>query len=165
MNVGGWTVLFHGGVLAQLRTLTDAYARARKSDPEGFRSNANVKVFAAVAKLMLEVIPADPTRPEYRQGNTLGPLYRHWFRANFLGRFRLFFRYDGRARIIAYAWVDDERTLRQAGAGSDPYQVFKRKLAAGNPPNEWSDLIGAAGELPGELLSSLVNIRQGTEDK
>lgn len=159
MNVNGWTVLFHEAMLAQLRKLADAHARARKAD-RGFRSNANVKLFAALAKLMLEVIPADPSRPEYRQGNTLGPAYRHWFRARFLGRFRLFFRFDSRARIIVYAWVNDERTLRQSGAKSDPYEVFKRKLAAGHPPNDWGALVDAAAEPPRALFAPLTGIQQ-----
>jgi len=118
--VNGWTLLFHEAIVGQLRALVAAEARARKADPKNFRSNANVKLFAAVAKLMLEAIPTDPGRPEYRQGNTLGPQYRHWFRARFLGRFRLFFRFDSRARIIAYAWGNDERSLRQRGGRNDP---------------------------------------------
>lgn len=85
---------------------------------------------------------------EYRQGNTLGPEYRHWFRAKFLGRFRLFFRYDSRARLIVYAWVNDERGLRQSGGKNDPYEVFRRMLKSGNPPNDWAALVKAAGRLP-----------------
>lgn len=30
---------------------------------------------------MFVTIPVDPARPEYRQGNTLGDDYKHWFRA------------------------------------------------------------------------------------
>jgi toxin YhaV len=141
MIVNGWTLLFHEAVVGQVKRLAAASERARKADPKNFRSNANVKLFAAVGKLMLEVIPANPGRPEYRQGNTLGEGYRHWFRAKFLGRFRLYFRYDSRARIIVYAWVNDERTLRQRGSWSDPYEVFRRLLAAGSPPNDWTALV------------------------
>lgn len=154
MVVNGWTLLFHEAIIGQVKNLADAYERARKADPRNFRSNANVKLFAAMAKLMLEVIPADPSRPEYRQGKTLGEEYRHWFRAKFFGRFRLFFRYDSRARIVVYAWVNDERTLRQRGGKRDPYEIFRRMLASGNPPNEWAALAASSGELPGDVLSS-----------
>ncbi len=75
MVVNGWTLLFHEAVIAQVKSLADADRRARKADPANFRSNANVKLFAAAAKLMLETIPADPAQPEYRQGNTLGEEY------------------------------------------------------------------------------------------
>jgi len=37
----------------------------------------------AIAKLAFEVIPVDPTRPEYRQGKTLGDEYKHWLRLEF----------------------------------------------------------------------------------
>ncbi|MGH6619323.1 MAG: type II toxin-antitoxin system YhaV family toxin [Alphaproteobacteria bacterium] len=157
MVVNGWTLLFHEAIIGQVKNLADAYERARKADSKNVRSNANAKLFAALAKLMLEVIPADPGHPDYRQGNTLGEEYRHWFRAKFFGRFRLFFRYDSRARIIVYAWVNDERTLRQRGGKNDPYLVFRRMLASGNPPNEWKALIGSSGEFPGDMFLSATN--------
>jgi toxin YhaV len=91
MVVNGWTLLFHAQIVRQLENLAGACKRARKADAKRFKSNANVKLFAALARLVFEVIRADPGRPEYRQGNTLGEGYRHWFRAKFFGRFRLFF--------------------------------------------------------------------------
>lgn len=155
MVVNGWTLLFHEAIVGQLENLADACRRARQADQKNYRLNANVKVFAALAKLMLEVIPADPSRREYRQGNTLGAEYRHWFRAKFFGRFRLFFRYDSRARIIVYAWVNDERSLRQHGGRSDPYEIFRCMLASGKPPNEWTALVKDSSELPADILPSL----------
>ena len=152
MIVNGWTLLFHEAVIAQVRILAGAYQRARRADPKNFLSNANVKIFAAVAKLMLEVIPSDPGRVEYRQGSTLGKEHQHWFRAKFFGRYRLFFRYDSRSRIIVYAWVNDEQTLRQSGSRRDPYEVFRRMLASGSPPDDWAALVRASGELPNEIL-------------
>jgi len=151
MVINGWTLLFHDAIIGQLKSLADASERARKADPETFRGNANVKLFAALAKLVLEVIPADPARREFRQGNTLGDAHRHWRRAKFLGRFRLFFRYDSHARLIVYAWVNDERTLRQRGGRNDPYMVFQRMLASGNPPDEWTKLVESSGALPGDV--------------
>ncbi len=77
--------------------------------------------------------------------HTLGPAYRHWFRAKFgANRFGLFFRADSSARIILYAWVNDRDTLRKAAAGSDPYAVFAGMLAAGNPPDDWATLLALA---------------------
>ncbi len=149
MVVNGWTLPFHEAIVGRIRNLADACERARKADPKNFRSNANVKLFAAMAKLMLEAIPADPGHPEYRQGNTLGGDYRHWFRAKFFGRFRLFFRYDSGARVIVYAWVNEERTLRQRGGKRDRHEVLRRMLASGSPQNEWTALVGRSAELPG----------------
>jgi toxin YhaV len=81
--------------------------------------------------LILEAVPSDPARDEYRQGNTLGPDYRHWRRAKIGRRFRVFFRYDSKAKIIVFAWVNDEQTLRAAGSKSDPYAVFEKCLHEG----------------------------------
>ena len=39
----------------------------------------------------------------YRQGNTLGPRFRHWLCAKIGRRFRSDFRYDARAKVIFYA--------------------------------------------------------------
>jgi toxin YhaV len=82
---------------------------------------------------------------------------RHWFRAKFFGRFRLFFRYDSQARIIVYVWVNDARGLRQRGGKNDPYEVFRRMLASGNPPNQWAELVKRSGALPRELRSSMTD--------
>ena len=67
MVVNGRTLLFHQAILDQLARLDEASARARQSDPKNFRANANVKLFAALSKLIFETIPADPGRSEYRQ--------------------------------------------------------------------------------------------------
>jgi toxin YhaV len=158
MIVNGWTLLFHAAVIAQLTRLADAVDRARKADPRGFQANANAKLLAALATLMFETIPADPSRAEYRQGNTLGPAYRHWFRARFFGRFRLFFRFDSRARLIVYAWVNDEHTLRQRGCKTDPYAVFRRMLAAGDPPSDWSAPVARTRALPVDVQSGITGV-------
>jgi toxin YhaV len=159
MVVNGWTLLFHEAIIVQTKSLADAYERTRKGDPKGFRFNANVKLLAALAKLVLDIIPTDPSRPEYRQGNTLGGQYRHWLRAKFFARFRLFFRCDSQSRLIVYAWVNDERTLRKRGGRSDPYEVFRRMLASGNPPNDWAPLVKSVRSLPDEIGISLTGRR------
>lgn len=139
----GWTLLFHEGVIVQLRKLQEAAARAEKNDPQCFESNANVKLFRALNQLILDVVPGDPARDEFRQDNTLGTAYRHWRRARIGRRFRLFFRYDSKSKVIVYAWVNDENTLRSAGSKSDPYAVFEKMLGRGIPPDDWDALIAA----------------------
>jgi len=127
-----------------MQRLYAAAQRAEAKDPQGFANNANIKLFRALGQLMMEAIPSDPARAEYRQGNTLGTAYRHWRRAKIGRRFRLFFRYDERAKIIIYAWVNDEQTLRSAGSTTDPYTVFEKMLGRGNPPDDWNALVQAS---------------------
>jgi toxin YhaV len=43
--------------------------------------------------------------------------------------------------LMVYAWVNDESTLRKAGARTDPYLVFQKRLRDGNPPDDWDGLI------------------------
>ncbi|WP_159911080.1 type II toxin-antitoxin system YhaV family toxin [Pantoea sp. 18069] len=144
MQRHGWTLLFHDCVIEQLQRLQAATRRAQENDPKGFESNASVKLFRALSQLMLDVVPSDPARDEYRQGNTLGPAHRHWRRAKFARRFRLFFRYDSKAKVIVYAWVNDEQTLRSSGSQSDPCAVFEKMLGRGNPPDDWNALVLAS---------------------
>jgi toxin YhaV len=141
----GWRLFGHPLLLDQLEKLIVAAERARQSDPDGWQGNANVKLLATLRDLILDRVPRDPLAPEFRQGNTLGPAHRHWFRTKFgANRFRLFFRADSSSRIVVYAWVNDRDTLRKAGAASDPYAVFARMLAHGNPPDNWASLLATA---------------------
>ena len=116
----GWTLLFHECLREQLQKLHAAAERAKQQDPSGYDSNANVRLFAALSKLIFDTVPSDPHREEYRQGNTMGSAFRHWRRAKIGRRFRLFFRFDSKSRIIVFAWVNDENTLRSSGSKSDP---------------------------------------------
>lgn len=144
MQRHGWNLLFHEGLIEQLQKLQTAAQKAQTQDPQGFESNANVKLFNALAQLMLETVPSDPSRDEYRQGNTMGPACRHWRRAKLGRRFRLFFRFDSKTRIIIFAWVNDENTLRSSGSKTDPYAVFQKMLQRGNPPDDWAALVSAS---------------------
>ena len=144
MQVNGWTLLFHECIAEQLSRLHVAALRAEKQDPKGGDTNANVRLFRALSHLLMQVIPDDPSRDDYRQGNTLGATHRHWRRAKLGRRFRVFFRFDSRSRVIVYAWVNDEATLRSAGSRSDPYAVFMKMLGRGHPPTDWDALVSAS---------------------
>lgn len=147
LAVNGWQLFAHPLFLDQLDKLTGAVDRAQTKDPRGWRKSANAKLLAALRHLVFETIPQDPTRAEYRQGGTLGDARKHWFRAKFgNGRFRLFFRYSTSAKVIIFAWVNDETTLRTYGAKSDAYAVFRKMLDKGNPPDSWEALLKAASD-------------------
>ncbi|MEO5793842.1 MAG: type II toxin-antitoxin system YhaV family toxin [Rhodoferax sp.] len=146
MQRHGWNLLFHDCLIAQLQKLQAAAQRAQAQDPTGFTSNANFKLFLALSQLMLETVPSDPNREEYRQGNTMGPAFRHWRRAKIGRRFRLFFRFDFKTKVIIFAWVNDENTLRSSGSKSDPYAVFQKMLQRGDPPDDWTALVAATKE-------------------
>lgn len=140
--MNGWTILAHPLFLDQLENLVDAVERERESRPGERADSANAKVLKAISDLAFDEIPTNPLSSEYRQGRTLGGEYKNWSRAKFgAGRFRLFFRFRTDAKIIVFAWVNDQDTLRERGAKSDAYATFRRMLEAGNPPDDWATLL------------------------
>ncbi|TGD98278.1 type II toxin-antitoxin system YhaV family toxin [Methylobacterium nonmethylotrophicum] len=146
LTIDGWAVYAHPLFLDQLEGLVAEAARVKGKNPEGYTGTRAAKLLAAVLKVAFEIVPADPARPEYRQGTTLGPEYKHWFRVEFLQQYRLFYRYRDTAahKVIILAWVNDERTLRAYGSRSDAYATFRRMLQHGNPPDDWTALMEAA---------------------
>lgn len=142
--VDGWTLFAHPIFLDQIDALTTQVAALKCKDPAGYIRKNATKRLAAIAKLAFEIIPQDPTRPEYRQGDTLGPEHKHWFRAKFFHQYRLFFRFHAQARVIVFAWVNDEDTKRAYESADDAYRVFRRMLDSGRPPSDWSQLLAEA---------------------
>lgn len=155
--IHGWTVFAHPLFLAQLETFVKQVEGLKKKDPVGYeKKNAN-KRLAAVAKLAFDVIPQDPTRPEYRQGNTLGDDYKHWFRAKFFQQYRLFFRYHAPSKVIVLAWINDEYTKRAYESDHDAYRVFRKMLVSGHPPDNWDQLLKEAKPAAKRLHSSMAS--------
>ena len=144
MVVHGWAVFCHPLFLAQLEALAQQVEVLQRKDPVGYVQKSATKRLAAIVKLALEIIPQDPTRPEYRQGSTLGEAHRHWFRAKFFQQYRLFFRYHAQSKVIVYAWVNDEASRRAYERSDDAYKVFRRMLESGRPPDDWDQLLAEA---------------------
>ena len=149
--VNGWTLFTHPLFLDQLEALIQQVEGIRQKDPVGFTKKNATKRLAAIAKLAFEVIPQDPARPEYRQGNTLGEDHKHWFRAKFFQQYRLFFRYHAPSQVIVYAWVNDEDTKRAYASSDDVYRVFRKMLERGNPPDDWDRLLSVARAESGRM--------------
>jgi toxin YhaV len=150
----GWRLYAHPAFSQPLDALILAVETLQRKQPEAYRSHPKTKLLKRTLDLILVEIPRDPNAPEFQLGNTLGTAYRHWRRAKFLGRFRLFFRFSSAHKAIVYAWVaytraGDAGTLRKAGSHSDPYAVFTKRLQEGNPPDEWDDLFRKSDLLKG----------------
>jgi len=144
--VNGWSLYEHAEFASQREALERAVEALRSKDPDGYRSSGDAKLLAAIVRLTLELIPADPAAPQFRQGDTLGKARKHWFRAKFgNGRYRLFYQFNSAAKVIIYAWVNDEKSLRTYGARRDAYAVFTAMLDKGMPPDSWSELVKAVG--------------------
>src|SRR3546814_11960146 len=159
MTVNGWTLYAHPLFLDQLEDLLQAVEKARLKDPAGYTRKNATKRLAAVAKLAFEVIPQDPERPDYRQGDTLGEDRKHWMRAKFFQQYRLFFRFRKSERIIVLAWVNDAATLRAYSSGTDDYAVFNKMLDGANQPDHWASLKVACEAPGGRLAGKLAGTR------
>ena len=139
--VNGWTLFAHPLFLGQTESLIKQVEKLQQKDPINYQKKNASKRLAAIEKLAFNVIPQDPTLPEYRQGVTLGSEHKHWFRAKFFQQYRLFFRFHLESKIIVYAWVNDESTKRAYDSKTDAYRVFEKMLNSGHPPDNWDELL------------------------
>jgi toxin YhaV len=145
--INGWKIFAHSLFLNQFEELLTQVEDLRQQHPKDYKKKNATKRLAAIAKLVFDVIPQDPTRSDYRQGTTLGDDYKHWFRAKFFQQYRLFFRYHQESKIIVFVWVNDESSKRSYESKTDAYRVFKKMIESGNPPDNWDDLLeNARGE-------------------
>jgi len=156
MTIHGWTVFAHPLFMAQVEALAQEVEALKQKDPAGYVKKNATKRLAAIAKLAFDVIPQDPARAEYRQGATLGTDRKHWFRAKFFQQYRLFYRYHAGAKMIVYAWVNDDDTKRAYESSDDAYRVFRKMLESGHPPDDWDHLLSQA-ELAGNRLVQALN--------
>ena len=155
MEAHGWRLFVHPLFEAQMEKLTKRVEKLASADPEGYAAHPATKLLATINHYLMDAIPRNPNGPEFRQGNTLGPDNRHWYRAKFHLRYRLFYRFSSEHKVIIYAWVNDEDTLRKSGSKTDPYAVFRSMLTSGEPPNSFAELMRAAKEIaPAETAKS-----------
>ncbi|KTD19507.1 type II toxin-antitoxin system YhaV family toxin [Legionella israelensis] len=143
-NVNGWTIFVHPMFMGEYEDLIHQVEKLKKKDPVNYKNKNVTKRLAAINKLAFEIIPQDPTLPEYRQGSTLGREHKHWYRAKFFQQYRLFFRYHSESKIIVYAWVNNEKHKRVYDSKTDAYRVFEKMLNKGNPPDDWTALLKEA---------------------
>ncbi|MBH8552627.1 type II toxin-antitoxin system YhaV family toxin [Nostocaceae cyanobacterium CENA357] len=139
--INGWNIFAHSLFLNQFEELLTQVENLRQKNPQDYKKKNATKRLAAIVKLAFDVIPQDPTRSYYRQGNTLGDDYKHWLRAKFFQQYRLFFRYHQESKIIVFVWVNDQNSKRSYDSNTDAYRVFKKMLESGHPPDDWDDLL------------------------
>lgn len=142
--VNGWTLYQHPLFKDQLTSIKKDVIELKKSDPENYKSHPKTKLLASLFKAIKERVPNNPDDPEFRQGHTLGKDNNHWRRVKngMPNRYRLFFRFrSAPPPSIIYAWINDDETLRKAGAKTDCYEVFKNMLKRGVVPQSIKELI------------------------
>ena len=130
----GWELWFGELFDERWRQARDRVKELKAQLPtETFLAHPDVKLFAALVNIVHEIVPLDPDADDFRLGGTLGSDHTSWRRVKRHGlpdRWRLFFRFSSDKRVIVYAWLNDEDTVRKAGAKTDVYTVFRSMLKA-----------------------------------
>jgi len=144
LEVNGWELFYFRLFRERLDGLERDVTALAEKDPDGFGRHPKVKFLKAVVDNVRQEVPRNPDDRGYRLGKTLGDKYTDWRRVKKHGlppRYRLFFKFTSTRKSIAYAWLNDENTLRKEGDKNDVYAVFKRMLKRGDVPNGFDDLL------------------------
>ncbi|HCF3816865.1 TPA: type II toxin-antitoxin system YhaV family toxin [Pseudomonas aeruginosa] len=145
--INGWQLFGHPLFIERLDALVAEAEALSEVSPDDFHKHSLYKLYEKVEDAVLQRVPADPCSATYHLGNTLGEDFRHWKRvkSGLPDRYRLFFQYRSDApKSIIYAWLNDNLTLRKAGARTDVYRVFRAMLEGGRMPNSFQELMRAA---------------------
>ena len=159
--IDGWAIHAHPLLLEQIEALIATVNALKAKGKDSLQRKSAPKRLKAIRRLMFEIVPRNPDAPEYRQGKTLGEEHTAWRRAKFFQQYRLFFRFHSEARIIVFAWVNDEKTKRAYGSPSDAYRVFGRMLQSGHPSSDWDALLREAEAASGEFAALLKRLGGG----
>ncbi len=108
--VNGWRIFVWRDFRERWAALRSQVEESRRRDPAGYRTSSAAKFLSTLRDIVLKEIANNPASEAYRQGRTLGGANRNWQRAKFHQRFRLFFRFSSKHRMIIYAWLNDERS-------------------------------------------------------
>ena len=149
MLINGWQVFYYKAFAAALDELEAEVTRLATKDPKGYKAHPKTRLLASVYEVIPQRVPVNPEDAQFRLGKTLGPAYKHWRRVKkgLPDRYRLFFRFASKpVRLIVYAWLNDEDTLRKAGAKTDVYAAFQRMLARGEVPGDIEALLKESRE-------------------
>ena len=140
--LNGWTFLAWPAFDARWVALLRAVAAQRHAAGPGAPPPASPEatLLAALVRVIRDHVARDPNAPAFRLRDDLAA----WRRVKFLGRLRLFYRFSSKHRLVVLTWLNDEHTLRKAGAATDPYAVFAAMLARGEVPADWDALAAEA---------------------
>lgn len=151
-KINGWSLLADIEFIDQLSKIQNEVAKLKAADPQNYGKKNAAKRLAVIEHFITVEIPRNPADPKFRLGTTLGPEHKNWFRAKFLSQYRLFYRFDSKSKIIIFAWINDESTLRAYESKTDAYLIFKRMLTSGRPPTNWTELLDGAVPISASTL-------------
>jgi toxin YhaV len=144
MIVNGWRLFYFRAFATTLNELEASVTKLAKRDPAGYKAHPKTRLLASIYQAITRAVPADPDHPSFRLGKSLGREFTHWRRvkSRLPDRYRLFFRFTSKpVKVIVYAWINGEDTLRKAEAKTDVYATFQRMLERGEVPTSIEELL------------------------
>lgn len=137
-----WKIYFFKFFAAFFKNLRLEVEDMLHNAPEKLKSNPRAILFTRVMDAIKEA-RKDPTHSKYWLGQSLGEGNGNWRRIKqgLPDRYRLFFKFFSRFHDIFFIWINDEKTLRKAGAKTDCYAVFERMLKSKNVPADHAGLL------------------------
>lgn len=142
-KVNGWALYAYTLFAEQLKCLKQEVQKLAQGDPDGYKTHPKTKLLASIYRAITVRVPGNPDSREFLQGKTLGQNHGHWRRVKngLPNRYRLFFRFSSSPPVIVYVWINDDGTLRKAGAKTDCYTVFSKMLKSGTVPDSINELL------------------------
>ncbi|QJR79641.1 hypothetical protein CA267_001920 [Alteromonas pelagimontana] len=144
MKVHGWTFYWHKAFQIIYSNLLSEVVKLSEKDPDHFDQHPTFKLYESVNNCIFHRVAPDPAHKQFNLGDTFRERnMKHWRRVKkgMPYRFRLFFQYNSGEGAILLAWLNDHSTLRKHNAKTDVYTVFKKKVASGEIPNSFNDLL------------------------
>lgn len=127
----GWKLFYHpvfGDRYAELRDRVRVLKKQLRSDE--FVRHPDVKLVAAVRRVVLEIIPENPNRPDFWLKDELAK-FRRVKHYGLPDRYRLFYVFSEQQKVVIVLYLNESGTLRKQGAKTDPYEVFGELLRSG----------------------------------
>ena len=133
-----WKIFFHPLFNRQWMTLVEKVKKLKsKLKPERFVTHADVKLLKAIDVGIREKIPQDPFASHFALQKPLHK-YGRLKKMGLPSRYRLFFRAFKEAKIIVILWLGFPR---KEGDKKDCYQVFLKRVATGDFPEDLESII------------------------
>lgn len=143
ISVNGWKIYFHplfGQQYQQLRSIVTKL-RENFSDDE-YVIHTDVKLFAAIVKIIYEVIPSDPFAHYLVLTGNLKK-YSRVKKKGLSDRYRLFFKIFKDKKSIVILWLGHPR---KEGDKNDCYTKFSKMVARNHFPDNFENLIAEVTE-------------------
>ena len=118
LEQNGWKLLYHpvfGDRYAELRDHVGVLKK--RLSTVDFQRHPEVKLVAAVRRVVLEIIPQDPSRPDFRLKDDLAK-FRRVKGYGLPDRYRLFYAFSQKEKVVILLCLSvQEATLLRPGGG------------------------------------------------